>query len=387
MDCVMDTKINDQQPLLLIVEDEAPIRMGLSAAMTRLGYRVIAAENGSDALLKAGENHPDLIISDIRMPVLDGIQLKERLNADPALAGTPLIYLSARAAVEDRVTGIRSGADDYVAKPFDVEELAARVEAVLRRAQGERKLGFELARRIDREDIEKLRRELMQNFHHEIRTPLNNVMMFLEIVATQKFNTVEEQKEFIRIARSSGDRLESLISDIIFLTDFDQGIFNNVRQAINLETHIIHPLKRRLTRYDTKSLNFVPIVSTAGTIKAPRHEFVHAIQHLADNAFKFSPQDGTVIIKVTPSKRGGGTITVEDQGSGIPAALREKVFERYYQISQGPSREYQGLGLGLTIARAIFRSLGGEVTILESAQGCCVQAVLPDVPLDDVKHG
>jgi len=378
---------NDQQPLLLIVEDEAPIRMGLSAAMTRLGYRVIAAENGSDALLKAGENHPDLIISDIKMPVLDGIELKKRLSADPALAATPLIYLSARSAIEDRITGIRGGADDYVTKPFDVEELAARVEAVLRRARGERKLGFDLAREIDREEMEGLRRELMQNFHHEIRTPLNNVMMFLEIVATQKFETIEEQKEFIRIARTSGDRLESLISDIIFLTDLDQGAVNNIRQPFRPETHLLPALKRRLLRYETKSLNFVPAISTSGYIQAPRHEFAHAVQHLVDNAFKFSPKDGTVILKIVPCLRGGATITIEDQGAGVPAALREQVFERYYQISRGPAREYQGLGLGLTIARAVFRSLGGDVTILDSARGCCVQAVLPDISVDDASDG
>ena len=378
---------NSQQPLLLIVEDEAPLRMGLSAAMTRLGYRVIAAENGSDALLKAGENHPDLIISDIKMPVLDGIELKKRLSADPALAATPLIYLSARTAVEERITGIRGGADDYVTKPFDVEELAVRVEAVLRRARGERKLGFDLARQLDREEMEKLRRELMQNFHHEIRTPLNNVMMFLEIVATQKFETIEEQKEFIRIARTSGDRLESLISDIVFLTDLDQGVVNNVRQPFKPETHLLPTLKRRLIRYEAKSLNFVPAISTSGTIKAPRHEFAHAIQHLVDNAFKFSPKDGTVILKIAPCPRGGATITIEDQGPGVPAALREQVFERYYQISQGPAREYQGLGLGLTIARAVFRSLGGDVTILDSAQGCCVQAVLPEISAGDAAYG
>ncbi len=378
---------NERKPLILIAEDEAPIRMGLSAAMTRLGYRVITAENGSDALLKAGENRPDLIISDIKMPVLDGIELKKRLSADPALSTTPLIYLSARSNVEDRVSGIRCGADDYVTKPFDVEELAARVEAVLRRAQGERKLGFDMARQIDREEMERLRRELMQNFHHEIRTPLNNVMMFLEIVATEKFETLEEQKEFIRIARSSGDRLESLISDIIFLTDLDQGAVNNVRQAFNPETHLLPALKRRLSRYESKSLNFVPVISTSGFIKAPRHEFAHAIQHLADNAFKFSPKDGTVILKIAPDGRGGAVITVEDQGPGVPAALREQVFERYFQISQGPAREYQGLGLGLTVARATFRALGGDVTILDSAQGCCVQAVLPALSSDDAING
>jgi signal transduction histidine kinase len=298
-----------------------------------------------------------------------------------------LIYLTARTAVEDRVVALRGGADDYVTKPFDVQELTARVEAVLRRTRGERKHGFDEARQLDQEERERLRRELMQNFHHEIRTPLNNVMMFLEIVATHKFETLDEQKEFIRIARASGDRLESLVSDIILLTDLDQGMINDMRQTINPEIHVLQMLKRRLARYESKSLNFVPIVSTSGEIKAPRHEFARAVLHLVDNAFKFSPIEGTVIFKMTPGVQGGATIIVEDQGPGIPAALREKVFERYYPVSTGTVREYQGLGLGLTIARAVFRSLGGDVTILDSVRGCCVQAVLPDLPTDGAAHG
>lgn len=377
----------DLNTTILIVEDEAAIRMGLSAAMTRQGYHVITAENGSDGLLKAEENHPDLIISDVLMPVLDGFEMKKRLSADPALASIPMIYLTARTAVEDRVAGIRGGADDYVTKPFDVEELAARVEAVLRRVHRERRLGLEQAKEFDQEDLERLRRELMQNFHHEIRTPLSNVMMFLEIVGTHKFETLEEQKEFVRIARTSGDRLESLITDIILLTDLDQGAINNIRQTINPDVHILQPVQRRLLRYENKSIHFVPVFSVTGGVKAPRHEFPRAILHLVDNAFKFSPDEGTVILKFTTGKNGGAVVTIEDQGPGIPLALREKVFDRYYQISQGATREHQGLGLGLTIARAVFRSLGGDVTILDSAQGCCIQATLPDLSEDDIAYG
>lgn len=378
---------NDLASVVLIVEDEVAIRMGLSAAMTRLGYRVVTAENGSDGLMKAEQCHPDLIISDILMPVADGFEMKNKMNEDPMLASIPFIYLTARTALEDRVAGLRGGGDDYVTKPFDVAELAARVEAVLRRVRAERKRGRAQARQFDEADLEKLRRELMQNFHHELRTPLNNVMMFLEIVATHKFETDEEQKEFIRIARSNGDRLHSLISDIILLTDLDQGNINNVRKPINPELHILQPVRRKLALYESKSLTFVPILTGGGQIKAPREEFTKAVVHLADNAFKFSPVAGTVILKIASGSNGGAAITLEDRGAGIPLALREKVFERYYQVSQGVAREAQGLGLGLAIARAVFRAQGGDVTVLDSSQGCCVHAVLPDFPPDAPAHG
>jgi len=372
---------------ILIVEDEAPIRMGLSAAISRRGYKVITAENGSDALLKAGDNKPDLIISDVMMPVVDGFEMKNRLNADPLLAAIPIIYLTARSSVEDRVRGIRGGADDYVAKPFDMDELTARIDAVLRRVQQERKHAENQAVEASREDLEKLRNELIQNFHHELRTPLNNVMMFMEIVASHKFETAEEQDAFIQSARSSSERLDSLVADLILLTDLDQGVVNNIRQTIDPEIHIMNPIKRRLLRYESKSLKFIPILSVSGNIRAPRNEFTRAILHLLDNAFKFSPDGSTVILNLTSGRNGGATITVEDHGPGIPVMLREKVFERYYQGSQGVTREYEGLGVGLTLARSVFRMLGGDVTILDSAEGCSVQATLPDVLKDDIIYG
>ena len=90
---------------------------------------------------------------------------------------------------------------------------------------------------------------------------------------------------------------------------------------------------------------------------------------------------------VKSGEDGGVFITVQDEGSEIPVELREKVFERFYQVSQGDSREYQGLGVGLTIARAVFSSLGGDVKVVDFEGGCCVQVVLPDLRPEDLSYG
>jgi signal transduction histidine kinase len=235
--------------------------------------------------------------------------------------------------------------------------------------------------------MERLRSEVLQNFSHELRTPLGNVMMSLDMVVNNKFSTPEEQGEFIRIAHSSADRLESLIADIILLSDIDQNKLNTLRQPVDPENHILAPVKRRLARYETKRLNFFHDVPSYGLIKAPRREFAQAIVHLLDNAFRFSPELGKVELTVKPGENGGAFITVQDEGRGIPVELREKVFERFYQVSHGDGREYQGLGVGLTLARAVFSSLGGEVKIVDSDIGCCVYATLPDLRPDEITYG
>lgn len=377
----------EDKTMILVIDDEPAIRMGLAATLARRGYSVVTAMNGDDGYIKAKQAQPDLIISDVMMPALDGFEMKQQMSEDPQLALIPFIFLTARAASEDRVSGIRNGADDYVTKPFVTEELIARIEAVLRRVKTEQERGRIQVIQSAQEEMDKLRKEVLQNFSHELRTPLGNVMMSLDMVVNHKFTTPEEQGEFIRIAHSSADRLESLIADIILLSDIDQNKLNTLRQTIDPENHILAPIKRRLARYETKRLSFVHDISLDVEIKAPRREFAQALVHLLDNAFRFSPERGRVALLVSAGKNGGATITVQDEGRGIPVELREKVFERFYQVSQGDGREYQGLGLGLTIARAMFSSLGGEVRILDTETGCCVQAILPDLRPEDITYG
>ena len=377
----------ENQTTILVIDDEPAIRIGLAATLSRRGYAVMTAMNGDDGYLKAKQTPPDLIISDVMMPDLDGLAMKEQMSADPQLAHIPFIFLTARTGSEDRVSGIRSGADDYITKPFVTEELIARIEALLRRVKTEQERAGEQAKQAAQEQMEKLRREVLQNFNHELRTPLGNVMMSLDMVVNRKFATPEEQGEFIRIAHSSADRLESLLSDIILLSDIDQNRLNTLRQPLDVENNILAPIKRRLERYASKNLQFVHELELKGTISAPRREFSQSLVHLLDNAFRFSPDSGVVKLTVRSGENGGASFMVQDEGQGIPVELREKVFERFYQVSQGDAREYQGLGVGLTIARAVLSSLGGEVKIVDSDYGCCVQAILPDLRPEDVSYG
>ena len=377
----------ENKTIVLVVDDEPAIRLGLAASIGRRGYRVITAENGSEGIRKARENLPDLIVSDVMMPAINGFEMRQQMSTDPQLASIPFIFLTARTGVDDRISGIRDGADDYITKPFVTDELLARIEAVLRRVSTEQARGREQVKVAALEEMNKLRKEIVQNFSHELRTPLTNVMMSLEMAVNNKYEDPQEQTEFIRIALSSVDRLESLVADMILLSDVDQNDLNRIRQVIDVEHHILTPIQKRLQNYHKKKLFFVPDIKLTSEIKAPRREFAQALGHLADNAFKFSPEYGRVDLTIRSGENGGAVITMQDEGIGVPVDQREKVFERFYQISQGIQREYQGLGIGLTIARAVFSNLGGEIKIVECEKGCCVVATLPDLRPEDVMYG
>lgn len=372
---------------ILIIDDEPALRTGLAAMIKRRGYDVVTACDGLDGMQKARDFLPDLIVSDVMMPPPNGFELRKMMARDPLLASIPFIFLTARTGLDDRVYGIRDGADDYITKPFDTEELLARMEAVLRRVQMEQARGRDEMRETVTQDMEKLKSEILQNFHHEMRTPLTNIVMPLELILNNRFEAAEEQARFIHMALSNVDRLQSLVTDFILLTNIDHGDLNCIRQYIDDKDHILVPIQKRLERYKDKGLQFVYELNGQGEIAAPRREFTHAIIHLLDNAFKFCPDGANVKLVIDKDAQGGAVITVDNEGSSIPAELREKVFERYYQGSQGDSREHEGLGVGLFIARSIFQSLGGTVSVLDEHNVCRVQAVLPNIGPDDMCYG
>ncbi len=211
--------------------------------------------------------------------------------------------------------------------------------------------------------------------------------MPLELIVNNKFDDPEEQVKFLRIALSNVDRLESLVTDFVLLTNIDHGNLNRIRQSIDVNNHILFPVRKRLDRYKSKDIQFVPDVSLSGAMTAPRREFTHALMHLVDNALKFSPEGGQVKLMIESAEDGSTAITVHDEGAGIPVELREKVFERFYQIDQGDSRKYEGLGVGLTIAQAVFAHMGGKVSILNTSTGCRVQALIPSPGPEDIEYG
>lgn len=362
---------------ILVIDDEPNLLIGMAALLKGRGYTVLVAGNGNEGLGIARSSKPDLILSDVMMPPPDGFEVRRLLGLDPDLSTIPFIFLSARTGTEDRISGIREGADDYITKPFNPDELIARIETVFRRVKTEQKRGYEEMKLLADQAMEKLRREVTQNFHHEFRTPLVNVIMPLELAVTDKFKDPDEQLHFIKMALSNLEYLDSLVTDMVILTSIDDENLNAIRQPINPDIHIIKPIKKRLEKYKRKNINLILKVQISPETYMPRKEFTQTLLHLADNAFKFSNPNGKVEMEVQATDGGGVAVSITDEGIGIPPELREKVFERFYQISQGDSRNYDGLGVGLTIVKAISEKLGGSVGFLDTDTGCHVFMTIP----------
>ncbi len=356
---------------VLVVDDDQAIVRLLEYGLGKRGYIVRAARNGREGLQQMEERMPDLVILDIMMPEMDGWETCQHIRRE---SNVPIIMLTSMDDKDDIVQGLRLGADEYITKPFSVKELLARMEAVLRRTESGRQQGLAEAEA----QMKQLREAISRNISHELRTPLAIISPSLQLVLEDRFgDDAEERRRFIQQSLDNVQRLHRLVEDLIALSALDQGEVEVVRQVVNLKFDFHEPVEQCLQRWQKRYLNVHIAVEPGVTIYAPRNGFKQAAVHLIDNACKFSPDGGLVEIELAVNGVGGCILTVTDQGPDIPVDLRERVFERYFQGSGGDARQYEGLGVGLTIARTFAQRLGGDVAILDSDTGCRVQMTIP----------
>ena len=370
----MDPKINT----ILIIDDEIKILLGLRGLLERGGYKVLTSDNSPDGIKIARERLPDLIICDIMLPILDGFKIKNIMVANPLTRDIPFMFLSARAAAADKLKGFELGADDYIVKPFDPKELLIRVDSLFSRITKTRHLALEEIKQQN----ENIQDEVSKNISHELRTPMALILLTLDVIKHEKSELPEEIKNYVDSALLQANRLHSLIDDMTFLSNFDMSPLAHLRRIVDFRNDVILPVTLRKDLYSNKKPKLELTIAEGVLIHAPRHEFSMVVSHLADNAMKFGPHGLSVKIDLVPNGDGGCIFTVTDDGPGIPTNLQEKVFERYYQVSQGDARQFGGIGVGLTIARIISRSLGGDVVFLPTVRGCCIQMTLPPAAVD-----
>ena len=365
---------------ILLIDDEKALLSGLCAIMKREGYRVMTASNGYQGLELAQKHRPDLIISDINMPSPNGFEVRQILAEDPSTKRIPFIFLTGRNSSIDKVRGLEDGADDYITKPFNRDELVARTKAVIRRVEWER----EKAEKQVEKKLQELRHEALRNLGHELRTPINIVLGKLQYAIRKHFEyDPDKQTEFLNSLIYNTEQLESVVADLLMMNQLETGgldaLIPRARyQPLDLEHDFNTVIEMVQKRWQpVRPLTYHVTVDPETIVHAPSNGFKQAVRHLVDNACKFSSENGIIDISLAPNGRGGCILTVTDEGIGIPKELQEEVFTPFFQVSQGYSRRYGGLGIGLTIARAFARALGGDVTILDSENGCKVQMMIP----------
>lgn len=219
---------------ILIVDDTPENLQVLSATLYERGYKVRGVINGKMAIRAARHAPPDLILLDVRMPGMNGYEVCEQLKADAEISHIPVIFISALDEVIDKVKAFEVGGVDYVTKPFNIDEVLARVEHQLTIRQLQKQL-IEQNKLLQQEVLERQKAEekaatalqnkgeFVANMSHELRSPLNVIMEFTEIML-QDSRLNAEQLENIRIIHLNGECLQKLIADVVELSQMKSGV-------------------------------------------------------------------------------------------------------------------------------------------------------------------
>ncbi len=344
---------------LLVVEDDLALLEGLRDMLEFSGYAVLTARNGVEGLAALRRQLPDLIVSDIHMPRMDGYEFYGHVRAQPDWVSIPFIFLSARSEKTDVRRGKMLGADDYITKPFEEADLLVAVEAKLkRRAQLDAAHGRELA---------DLKRTILTTLNHEFRTPLTYITTYSDMLGDTNLST-EEFKEFMQGIQTGSERLRRLVEDFILLVELQTGEAQQTydrrcSRLADLDGLLVLALARVRGRAEAHRVRLVDDVRRPlPPILADRDYLLDAVVRLLDNAIKFSRKEGgAVTLRAAPGGR-GVRLEVVDEGIGMPAGQLDQIFDVFYQIDRA-KLEQQGSGSGLAIARCIAQMHGGDITV------------------------
>ena len=362
--------------VILLVDDNADMRDYLLRLLSAY-WQVETAANGVEALQAVQQSTPDLIISDVMMPGLDGFQLLKLLRGDPQLSNIPIILLSARAGEEATIEGLEAGADDYLVKPFSGRELLARVGAhmelsFIRREMAERiQQHAEESERLYQEAQEaiNLRDELLAVVSHDLKNPLTTVMGFTQLLqyTVNRIDLPEKERVLDNISRinATATRMSRLIDELLDIAHLQMGKPLNLDES---EIDLVRLARQSVTAYSqtTQRHQFFfesSLPELIGHWDGARLERV--LGNLLSNAIKYSPQGGTITVSVSREETGDeawAIVSVADQGIGIPASDLPQIFDRFHR-GKNVAGQIKGSGIGLASARHIIEQQRGSISV------------------------
>ena len=351
---------NNSDALILNVDDSDGARYAKSRILKRAGFKVIEASNGGDALLRARQDRPNLILLDVKLPDINGLEVCRQLKGG-AETNTILVLQTSASCIgtADKIRALDGGADNYLVEPIEADELIANVKALLRLGRVERAL-----REVDRR-----KDEFLATLAHELRNPLGPIRTALALLC--KLNPVVPavQDNARRTIARHTDHLVRLVDDLLDVSRISQGKISLQWESVSLASVI-------RSAVETSSHSIVAR-GHALDVNLPGEELwvcgdavrlSQIVANLLLNAAKFTAPGGRIVIR---AERDGDTVRIRlsDNGIGIDAASIDSIFGLFAQSGHSPDRVQDGLGIGLSLVRNLVQLHGGQVSVRSPGVG------------------
>lgn len=359
--------IEDSSPVAapdILVVDDTPANLQLLTGMLKeRGYKVRPVPSGKLALQAAKSAPPDLILLDINMPEIDGYEVCAQLKRDERTRDVPVLFISALNETIDKVLAFGVGGVDYIMKPFQFEEVDARVAAHLKL----RRLQLDLATRnrelqqsnAELRRLQDLRDNLTQMIVHDLRSPLTGVYGSLQFISSEPGQLSPETRKMTQLSLGALDQVLSMINSLLDVSKIEAGQLDLHRSQCDLVT-VARDAVNVLSGLRGQREIVIEAESESLPLAVDRDLIFRVLQNLLSNALKFTRSNGKVRIHLA---RQGKQIrvSVTDDGPGIAPEHHQRIFEKFGQVDTEQPR--LGTGLGLTFCRLAVEAHGGAIGV------------------------
>ncbi len=347
---------------ILVVDDEEYMRETIAQILTFEGYAIQKADDGIEALQLLTTFTPDLIVCDVNMPKLDGFGLLKELRKRESTSGIPFIFLTGQTDRPSQREGMSTGADDYITKPFETDELIKAVELRLGRY---RQIRDKIEKRLD-----ELRNSMKLTLPHEFRTPLTGILGFAELLEQTQGLSAEETAYIGSHIRKSASRLHRLVERMLLHAELDSNLSDPERiKSLRDSSVEVGPTVRQVIDAQASE------AQRAGDVRASLLEtrvrvleahLSRAVEEVVNNAFKFSNQGLEVAVIVT-QEADSVAISVRDHGVGMSQEQIQSI-GAFVQFDR-ERREQQGPGLGLALVKKLCDLYEGSLVVESASPG------------------
>ena len=359
------TATGDVQGQVLVVDDNADLRQYLSNLLQPM-YEVTTATDGMSALEALQTRPPDLVISDVMMPKLDGFGLVQKLRSNPDTASIPVILLSARAGEDSAIDGLDAGADDYLAKPFSARELLARIRTHIQLARTRRAWIAELQRANDELDA------FSYSVSHDLRAPLRAIRGFAQALSEDCNEQLNKQGHSYLSSIHAGVQRMSTLIDALDLARITRGAI--AHDKVNLST-----LARDITadlRHSNSQRKVTVTIHHGLHARGDRNLLNVVLVNLIGNAWKFTAHREHAAITVGCTEAEVATFFVRDNGAGFDMQQAGQLFTPFRRLHR--DSDFEGTGIGLATVQRIIERHGGKIWAEAAVdQGACFYFSLP----------
>jgi len=335
--------------VVLVVDDEPKNIQVVGSLLLREGYEVIAARGGEEGIAKALETQPDLILLDVMMPGISGVEVAFRLKDHPEWNHAPIVFLSAATDKTFVIEGLGAGAVDYVTKPFNGPELLRRIELHVRLYRTQRKLEEAMAEK----------NRLVEVLAHDLKNPLGTVRFSARLLKEREAGG--RTGELVDIIDDAAERALGIVESLLDERGLEYAREKMQVAWLSLDEVVASVIETFSERAADKKIAIEWSTPAKPVfVRADREALFRVLENLLSNALKFSPAGTRVTLEVF-QEEDSGVFRIKDEGPGIPAHETNGLFQRYARLGPKPTGGESSTGLGLSIVRELTEAMDGGI--------------------------